>query len=328
MSQGVRTDDFAATEPLAHSFFSPFTIVSFFIELLVLFHRVTLAVLRACFRFVFPRAPKNIVGRNVLVTGAANNIGCMLAWEFAVRGANLILVDLDAEGCINLANDIQDIGQAVKVYKCDLTKREEINRVMSDIFRDTGKVDILVNNAGIVSARRLLDCPDAIIQRVMDLNIMASFWMTKAVLPGMIERNYGHIVNIASLSGFIGIGGLVDLSTSKFASVGFSEALDLELKQMNKDVKVSVVCPSLLDRGMFEGARSRFPSPLKPQYAVSQIMRGVLADQEVIFIPWYMRFTPIFKAILPVGAFSALLDFSTGMDIMKNIKGSRKTSLL
>ncbi|XP_022083347.1 epidermal retinol dehydrogenase 2-like [Acanthaster planci] len=328
MSQGAPSDEFSNSEPRAHSIFSPFSFVSLFIELLVLFHRVAVAVLRGCFRFVFPRAPKNIVGRNVLVTGAANNIGCMLAWEFALRGANLILVDLDAEGCVNLASDIQDIGQAVKVYKCDLTKREEINRVMCDIMRDVGKVDILVNNAGIVSARRLLDCPDAVIQRVMDLNIMASIWMTKAVLPGMLQRNYGHIVNIASLSGYIGIGGLVDLSTSKFACVGFSEALDLELKQIRKDIKVSVVCPSLLDRGMFEGAKSRFPSPLKPQYAVSEIMRGVLTDREVIFIPWYMQFTPIFKAILPVGAFSALLDFSTGMDIMKNIKGSRKTSLL
>ncbi|XP_033640838.1 epidermal retinol dehydrogenase 2-like [Asterias rubens] len=229
-------------------------------------------------------------------TCAANNIGCMLAWEFALRGANLILVDLDADGCANLADNIRDIGQAVKIYQCDLTKRDEINRVMSDVLRDVGNVDILVNNAGIVSARRLQDCPDVIIQRVMDLNIMASIWMTKAVLPGMQQRNYGHIVNIASLTGFIGIGGLVDLSTSKFASVGFSEALHCELSQMKKDIKVSVVCPSLLDRGMFEGAKSRFPAPLQPEYAISEIMKGILQDQEVIFIPWYMQFTPILKA--------------------------------
>ena len=63
-----------------------------------------------------------------ILLGAANNIGCMLAWEFALRGANLILVDLDADGCAILADNIRDIGQAVKIYQCDLTKRDEINR--------------------------------------------------------------------------------------------------------------------------------------------------------------------------------------------------------
>ncbi|MDK2413478.1 SDR family NAD(P)-dependent oxidoreductase, partial [Aphanizomenon sp. 202] len=99
---------------------------------------------------------------------------------------------------------------------------------------EVGKVDILVNNAGIVTGKHFMDSPDDHIVRTFQVNTFAHFWTVKAFLNDMLDSNKGHIVNVASMAGWLGCNSLVDYCSSKFAAVGFDEALKLELKVLGK----------------------------------------------------------------------------------------------
>lgn len=138
------------------------------------------------------------------------------------------------------------------------------------------QVTILINNAGIVSGKPLLDTPDHLIQRTFDVNIISHFWvslrlpqfitkpdislkMTKAFLPDMIAASHGHIVTIASMAGLVGMTKLVDYCASKYAAVGFDEALRLELESNGHyNVNMTSVCPYFIkSTGMFDGVQTR-----------------------------------------------------------------------
>lgn len=118
---------------------------------------------------------------------------------------------------------------------------------------------MLFNNAGVLSGRALLDTPDHLIERSFNVNVVAHFWTVKAFLPKMIENNHGHIVTIASMAGHVGIAKLIDYCSSKFAAVGFDEALRLELEVMGIDsVHTTVICPYFIQAtGMFDDVNSR-----------------------------------------------------------------------
>ncbi|TGZ37228.1 Short chain dehydrogenase/reductase family 16C member 6, partial [Temnothorax longispinosus] len=115
-------------------------------------------------------------------------------------------------------------------YVCDLCDRADIYKKAKIIREEVGKVTILINNAGIVTGMKFLDTPDKLIIQTMDVNVMSHFWTVKAFLPTMLENNKGHIVSVASLAGQCGIPKLVDYCTSKFAAMGFDEALRMELE--------------------------------------------------------------------------------------------------
>lgn len=118
---------------------------------------------------------------------------------------------------------------------------------------------MLFNNAGVVSGRALLDTPDHLIERSFSVNTLAHFWTVKAFLPTMLEKDHGHIVSIASMAGYVGIPKLIDYCASKFATVGFDEALRLELEMLGANgVHTTVICPYFIQAtGMFDDVNSR-----------------------------------------------------------------------
>ena len=131
-----------------------------------------------------------------------------------------------------------------------------------------GEVDVLVNNAGIVSGRPLLELSDERIERTFAVNTLALFWTSKAFLPAMTARGSGHIVTVASAAGLIGTARETDYAASKFAAVGFNEALRLELRRSAPGVKTTLVCPYYIDTGMFDGRQDAVPaSPSRAQGA-------------------------------------------------------------
>ena len=172
-------------------------------------------------------------------------------------------------------------------------------------------MDILVNNAGVVSGSPLLELPDEHIERTFRVNTLALFWTTKAFLPAMIARGSGHIVTVASAAGLIGSPRETDYAASKFAAVGFNEALRLELKRSAPGVKTTVVRPFYIDTGMFEGVKTRFPLllPILKESAVTErILRAVQHDTARVDMPWMVRTLPLMR-LLPVWAFDGLADF-------------------
>ena len=178
---------------------------------------------------------------HVLITGAAGGIGRLLALGAAARGARTTLLDLDEAGLFAVRAEIAQAGGEAEVFAVDLCDRAGFQVTAARVLATRGPVDILINNAGIVTGKTLLRCSDAAIERTFQVNTLALFWSVRALLPAMIARGRGHVVTIASAAGLGGTSRLTDYCASKFAVVGFSEALRQELRP--RGIAVSVLCP-------------------------------------------------------------------------------------
>ena len=253
----------------------------------------------------------DINGSRALITGAASGIGRLLATELGKAGAGLALWDIDAQGLGAVQAELRGAGCDADIYVCDLTRREDIEAVAAQTLARSGPVDILVNNAGIVSGKSLLDISPAEIERTFQVNTLALFWTAKAFLPGMLERDRGHLVTIASAAGLAGTSKLTDYCSSKFAAVGFDESLRVELKRQNSKIVTTVVCPFYTDTGMFEGVRTRFPwllPILDPAYVVTRTVRAIEKDRRRLIMPRFV-YSGLPSRLLPVDWFDALMAF-------------------
>jgi len=300
-------------------------LVELLTTLALTFYYVLEGIVLAFVPFSFRR--KDVRGQRVLITGSGSGLGRLLSYEFAKLGCTVVCVDLNKSANEETAQAVREYGVSAHAYSCDISKRDDVYRVMNKIKTEVGEIDILINNAGIVSGKKILECPDELMQKTMDVNISAHFWTVKSVLPSMIQRNQGHIVTIASLAGYFGSCGQVDYCASKFAAVGFDDGLRLELASLGKTgVKTTVVCPFYISTGMFEGARTKFPALmpfLEPGYVVNRIMDGVLCNQELVITPRDMNLFIILKALFPVKAFTVLCGYLSAHS-MDEFRGRQK----
>ncbi len=250
-------------------------------------------------------------GKNVLITGAASGIGRLMALRIAREGGCLILWDVNAAGVDDVRREIAAAGGTASAYVCNLADRTAIAAVAARALADVGHVDVLVNNAGIVSGKTLLEASDEAIERTFDVNVLALFWTTRAFLPGMIARDSGHVVTIASAGGLVGTSRLVDYCASKHAAVGFDESLRLELRRTGSRVRTTVVCPFYISTGMFQGVRTRFPlllPILDPEYVADRVVDAVRRGRRRVILPRFVYCTWLVR-VLPVPVFDALMEF-------------------
>ncbi|KAM6947911.1 LOW QUALITY PROTEIN: retinol dehydrogenase 10 [Lycodopsis pacificus] len=196
-----------------------------------------------------------------------------------------------------------DGGVRRTAYTVDVTNRDDVYRSAELVRKDLGRdVPMLVNNAGAVAGERMLDCPDELIERTMKVNCHALFW---AFLPQMKAQNHGHIVTIAGVLGLFSTACVEGYCASKFAAVGFHECLAHELLADEVEgVKTTLVCPYIVDTGMFEGCKIReevelFLPPLEPQYCVEQAMNAIVIDQPLVCIPRLTSLPFLCRALLP-----------------------------
>lgn len=249
--------------------------------------------------------------RHAVITGAASGIGRLVAGRMAALGASVSLVDIDEAGLLRAASELSAAGANVHTAVCDLGDRTAIAQATDGIVREAGPVDILVNNAGVVSGRLLLDLTDEQIERTFRVNTLALFWTTRAFLPGMIERDLGHIVTVASAAGLVGTSRETDYSASKHAAIGFNEALRMELHRLAPGVRTTVVCPYYIDTGMFSGVRTRIPlllPILKEDQVAERIVRAVQLNRAQVQMPWMVRTLPLTR-LLPVPVFDRVADW-------------------
>lgn len=248
---------------------------------------------------------------NVLITGAASGIGRLLAEKLAARGARVVLWDIDADGLHELATGLEQLERQAAVYRVDVSDRQAIARAAERVLATHGPIDVLINNAGIVTGQQILEASDEQIERTFGVNILAHFWTVRAFLPTMVERNRGHIVTIASAGGLVAAPRLSDYSATKFAAVGFDEALRLELAKTGTAIQTTLVCPFYVRTKMFDGVMTRFPwllPILDPQYVADRIVAAIEKDRRRLIMPRfaYVNF-PL--RLLPVPWFDALIDF-------------------
>lgn len=276
-----------------------------------------------------PRRRKSITGEVVLITGAGSGIGRLMAREFASHGTVLVLWDINQEGLKESAVLARESGAArVHSYVCDCSSKTEVYKVADQVKREVGDVTILVNNAGIVTGKKFMDAPDSLIEKTMEVNTMAHFWLYKAFLPAMIANNHGHLVSIASSAGLIGVNGLADYCASKFAAVGFAESIGLEMIALGKSgVKTTIVCPYFINTGMFDGCQTKWPRLLPildPQYAAKKILDAVLTDQVYLLMPRSMYIISGLKNILPMKQGILLGQYLGAFNLMDHFRGRTK----
>ena len=249
-------------------------------------------------------------GATVLVTGAASGLGAGIAFAAAERGARIVGWDRDEERLSEVIKEICRIAPGSEGYAVDVTDRAAIAATAERVLAEVGPVDVLVNNAGVISGKLLSELTDEAIERTLAVNTLALFWCTRAFLPGMIERQRGHIVTLASAAGLVGVVRQTDYSASKHAAVGFAESLRFELRRFSPQVKSTLVCPFYINTGMFDGARSRLPwllPILDEAKVVSKIIKAVEHDRRQLLMPPAVALLPAMR-VLPVPVFDRLID--------------------
>lgn len=265
-----------------------------------------------------------IAGKTVLITGGASGIGRSMALELARLGAQVVIWDIHEENLNTVLGELARAGELpAHGYLCDVAKRRTVYEIAERVEREAGPVDILINNAGIVSGKPFLELSDEAIERSFAVNALALFWTTKAFLPGMVERNSGHVVNIASAAGWLGVSGLADYCASKFAAVGFDESLRVELKQLAPGVRTSVICPYYIDTGMFKGVKTRFSfllPILREQKVALAIVETIRRDRPRLLLPPLVWSVPVLRA-LPLPLFDRVAN-ALGINVsMKDFVG-------
>lgn len=237
--------------------------------------------------------------QTVVITGAASGIGRACALEWARRGARLGLVDRDRERLAAAAEEARALGAEVTAWAVDLAQADAIATLAADL----GAIDVLVNNAGVAVVKPFLATSDDDWRWLFDVNLWAAIRLTRAVLPGMIERGRGHVAFTASLAGLVGAPAMVAYSTTKFALVGMVEALRHELPDA---IGLTVVCPGYVRTGLHLATRyanprfQRFLDDPPRWYGWSsertakRIADGVAAREPLIAIgvekwQWYLK---------------------------------------
>jgi NAD(P)-dependent dehydrogenase (short-subunit alcohol dehydrogenase family) len=199
--------------------------------------------------------------RVAIVTGAAEGIGKAIAVAFAEEGAKVVIADINYE----LAKETTaEIGGDVIALKADVTKWDEVTAMVKQTVEKFGRVDILVNNAGVVRKGWVKDLPEEVWDEVLTINLKGTFLCSKAVLPTMIEQQYGRIITISSIAGKQGEAAGSAYCSSKFGQIGFTQALALEVARDN--ITVNAICPGpiptrLGEYGIREDAKLRGQDP-------------------------------------------------------------------
>jgi NADP-dependent 3-hydroxy acid dehydrogenase YdfG len=180
-------------------------------------------------------------GRVALVSGASSGIGEAIARQFLAEGADLAVVARRRERLDALASDARQAGRRCAVVTGDVREEETALRAIQAALDELGRIDILVNNAGIGIYGNLVETSADDYDQMMDSNMRSTFLFTRHTVPSMLERGSGTIINVASMAGVMGFPGEAAYCASKFAQVGFTQALDRELRP--RGIKVGVVCP-------------------------------------------------------------------------------------
>jgi NAD(P)-dependent dehydrogenase (short-subunit alcohol dehydrogenase family) len=198
---------------------------------------------------------KRLEGKIALVTGAAQGIGTGISRVLATHGAVVALTDV-SETVMETAEALREEGLKARGWVMDVTNRDRVDRVVEEIIQKHGQIDILVNNAGIYPRRELVEMDDEFMTRMFEINVFGMFRCARAVLSGMMERRYGKIVNMSSVTGpKVGTpaGGQTVYAATKSAVQGFTLALALETAQSG--VNVNCVMPGYIESRSAWGLR-------------------------------------------------------------------------
>lgn len=239
--------------------------------------------------------------KTVVITGASSGIGKSTSFEFAKRGANLILVSRNEEKLNELENSLKKFNVKTMVCVCDVSNKLEVEKMAKLVLEKFSQVDILVNNAGFAIFDYVKNLTIEQIEDQMNTNYFGMIYCIKNFLPSMINKNSGHIVNVASVAASFGLPGIAPYCASKYAMLGFSEGLKHELSSTHVDV--TVVSPIMVRTNFFNHSsfskikKSSFS--LSPETVANTIVKASTSRRLEIIVPSFVRIAIWIKHTIP-----------------------------
>ena len=268
-------------------------------------------------------------GKCAIVTGGAMGIGLATTKRLLNAGCKVTIWDLN-ESALNQARfELESYRDMLFLHICDITDKIAVKNLAEKAVEEMGTIDILVNNAGYVKGGNFLDQNIEIWERTVNVNLNAILYSINAVLPIMYNKNSGHIVNISSAAGILGVSGLSVYAATKWALWGLTESMRFEsMINGKKGVKWSSIHPSYLAHGMFEGSKlnslGNLIVPLVKNHDV--IAKAIVEDaikkeKYSVRRPITLRLAILLRGILPDKLFQQLLILMGVHKSMHNFKG-------
>jgi len=218
----------------------------------------------------------NLKGKNAIITGAGRGIGRAIAIALANEGVNVGLLARSEEHLKEVVKETEAQGVKAVFATADISSNEEVTKAIHSLTSELGTVDILINNAGIAKFGKFMDLEVEEWEKIIQVNLMGVYYVTRAVLPGMIERQSGDIINISSSAGQKGAPITSAYSASKFGVMGITESLAMEVRKHN--IRVSALTPSTvatdlaIDNDLTDGNPDKVMQPEDiAEFIVSQL---------------------------------------------------------
>lgn len=262
----------------------------------------------------------------LLITGGASGIGRIMGRQALQRGAKEVVVwDINEQNIAATIDELSAYGR-VKGYKVDVSSSECVEQSYAQVKRECGDVDIVINCAGVVTSNKTFDQQSVQdIERTMKINSIAPMVVALQALPDMISRNVGHICNIASAAGMLSNPKMSVYAASKWAVIGWSDSVRIELKMMRSKVHFSTIAPYYINTGMFDGVKSRFFPILKPEKVACKILRAIEKNKDFKGLPFSFHFIRTCQALLPSAWFDKIMGDWVGIySTMDNFTGRKK----
>ncbi|MGA3114641.1 MAG: SDR family NAD(P)-dependent oxidoreductase [Syntrophobacteraceae bacterium] len=230
-------------------------------------------------------------GKKFLITGGSSGIGRQLARDLLGTGAIVTIVSNDRERLKRAELELSDTRHTVDSISCDISDLNQVREMTSKYKSDHGCPDFLVNNAGFAVYRTFEESPSEEIGRLLGVNLLGAMYCTREILPAMIEKRAGHIVNVASIAGKIIITPNAIYCAAKHGMIAWSEALKAELARFG--IGIHVICPGRVETEFFQHETFKTRAPRKeteftvPIESVSKaIVSAIRHDRFLTFIPW------------------------------------------
>ncbi|MEA5579415.1 SDR family NAD(P)-dependent oxidoreductase [Anabaena sp. UHCC 0451] len=228
----------------------------------------------------------NIQGKVALITGASRGIGKAIALELAQQGVKrLILVARDRQKLAEVAQEIEKLGTETTIIDLDLTQSVSVNIAIAQIWRNDGPIHLLVNCAGVAYQNSFLQSKLPQVQEELSVNLLGMYNLTSLIARRMVSQKEGTIVNVSSLMGKVAAPTMATYSATKFAILGFTQALRRELAEHN--IRVVALLPTLTDTDMVRDLKLfRGVTPMTPQEVAQALIIGLQKDTSEILVGW------------------------------------------
>ena len=271
-----------------------------------------------------------IQDRIVMITGGASGIGRIMGEIALKKGASaLVIWDINQANIDATIGELKVLGK-VAGYRVDVSDYKMVTEGYAKVKAEVGDVDILINCAGIITSNKTFDlCSAEEMDRTIKVNTLAPMYVARQVLPDMIRRNSGHICNIASASGMLANPKMSVYAASKWAAIGWSDSVRIELQDRKSQVRVTTIAPYYITTGMFDGVQSKVFPLLNPQKVSERVIGAIEGNKKMLmlmkWIPQPHHFIRLLQGLLPMRVFDWLLGEVLGIyHTMDNFTGRKQ----